>query len=384
MSKQCPSCSEKYYRLFKCNECGTQYCNKCADPKFIILGFTSACPECGSDDYEVISTDEEGESNDVDPISEETDSSVQDESTDESQGSSWDDSDSLTTDSGSWSNDASGGASSARGSPSSAYGAYEKLAAMSVGGLLGIVIGFVPIWLLSPALAILSDHGIGGCIGWVFSFVMDQGLAGKPNIISYNPQTGRHWFLGLTFAASVIGSVSALQGDGIQNWVASPTGDPAKTRFRGLLAIVPSLAAIFLLATYWMGAAGDDGHPGSVGSEPQVASSAFSITSEVIAEGVQDGQPVNPTVMFREPASAVLFVAYANAIANRDRLRVSVWSQGREITSCPEIVLGSQSANYYCSITDLLLGYGNYYFRADVNGRALGAYPFTVKSRTAD
>ena len=73
MSKQCPSCSESYRYLLKCQDCGHEFCNYCSDQKFVIVpvlfskydpgpGLRSACPDCGSDDYEVISEDDEGES----------------------------------------------------------------------------------------------------------------------------------------------------------------------------------------------------------------------------------------------------------------------------------------------------------------------------------
>lgn len=72
MSKQCPSCSEHYRYLLKCNDCGREFCDNCRDQKFVIIpvlfskydpgpGLRSACPNCGTDDYDVISEDDEDE-----------------------------------------------------------------------------------------------------------------------------------------------------------------------------------------------------------------------------------------------------------------------------------------------------------------------------------
>jgi hypothetical protein len=118
-------------------------------------------------------------------------------------------------------------------------------------------------------------------------------------------------------------------------------------------------------------------------TQPQQVASAVSITRAVVAQGVSDGQPFQVTTNFVEPASPILFTSYVNAIVNRDHMRISVWTGGQEITSCPEATLNYQNGNYYCSVTNPLLSNGNYYFVVDVNGRTVGNYPFSVMSTTA-
>ncbi len=149
----------------------------------------------------------------------------------------------------------------------------------------------------------------------------------------------------------------------LQSLLATPEGK------RVGIAIVAVVCVIGVLVWWNTRTATNNTTVSSVGT--------ISLTNAVIAQSIQNNQPVGQTAYFMAPATPALFATFINGRANSDVVKISVWSGGSLITSCNDTTIISVNGNVWCSISAPLSA-GNYAFQLAVNGQLMGTYPFTV------
>lgn len=113
------------------------------------------------------------------------------------------------------------------------------------------------------------------------------------------------------------------------------------------------------------------------GSSSQPPASTISFSDVAIGRSIQNDQLVGAATSFEALTPLVLFAHFANASAYNDHVIASVWSGDRQVFSCSDIVLATESGTYSCPVNQGLEA-GSYTFRLAVNGQIVGTYSFTV------
>jgi serine/threonine protein kinase len=108
--------------------------------------------------------------------------------------------------------------------------------------------------------------------------------------------------------------------------------------------------------------------------------SAIMFNNPVIAQSIQNNQPVGATNDFpNAPATPAFYISYTNGRAG-DEVGISVSSGGAQVAHCNDIRLTGPSGYAWCWINTTPLNAGSYAFNLSVNGKIMGTYPFTIES----
>ncbi len=228
-----------------------------------------------------------------------------------------------------------------------------NLSGIFTGALAGLVVGFIPCWIVS------------GIIGIIFS--------GWPN-----GETGWNAFWWLWIASLIVGALSLCRFG--PNWVASSSREPDEVIAKGVL-ITGVCSVLSILFIYFVINSPDHHVVGSGGPSKPITSPTF--TNVEFVEGVENGQPIAPSVSFVAPASPSIYATYVNGRVGVDKIAETLWSGTRQISRCNELIIQYQNGNFSCPVSSTPLDVGSYSVQVTVNGQLMGTYSFTVTSSSA-